>query len=55
MNPFQLLDRRAWRAGCWITQSGIVLCPQHVKAVCTVAQNDAVAATETIIKRMMAR
>ena len=53
MNPVQLLDRRAWRAGCWITPSGIVLCPQHVKAVCTVAQNDAVTVTAVAIQRMM--
>ena len=53
MNPVQLLDRRAWRAGCWITPSGIVLCPQHVKAVCTVAQNDAVTAADAAIQRMM--
>lgn len=53
MNPVQLLDRRAWQAGSWITVSGIVLCPEHVKKVCTVAQNDAVRATDAIIKRVM--
>lgn len=48
-----LLNTRAWRPGTWITVSGIVLCPQHVKAVCTVAQNQAVEATTAAIKRMM--
>lgn len=48
-----VLNTRAWRPGSWITESGIVLCPQHVKAVCTVAQNQAVDATTEIIKRIM--
>jgi len=47
------LNSRAWQPGTWITISGIVLCPQHVAMVCTVAQNDAVAATTAAIKRMM--
>lgn len=47
------LNTRAWRPGSWITVSGIVLCPEHVKAVCTVAQNDAVEATTEIIQKMM--
>lgn len=53
MKTTQLLDQRAWRPGCWITVSGIVLCPQHVKLVCTVAQNDATAAATAIIERML--
>lgn len=55
MRTVQLLDQRAWRPGTWITESGIVLCPEHVKAVCTVAQNDAVTLTAAAIQRMMAR
>lgn len=53
MKTTQLLDQRAWRPGTWITVSGIVLCPQHVAAVCTVAQNDAVRETTAALKRMM--
>jgi hypothetical protein len=53
MRTVQLLDQRAWRPGTWITVSGIVLCPQHVALVCTVAQNDAVRVTQQIIERMM--
>lgn len=47
------LNTRPWQPGTWITVSGIVLCPQHVKAVCTLAQNHAVMATTAAIKRMM--
>lgn len=47
------LNTRAWQPGTWITVSGIVLCPQHVAKVCTVAQNDAVSVTTAAIKRMM--
>lgn len=53
MKTTQLLDQRAWRPGCWITVSGIVLCPQHVKLVCTVAQNDAVRVAQEAIERML--
>lgn len=55
MKPTQQLDQRAWRPGTWITESGIVLCPQHVAMVCTVAQNDAVRETQAAIKRMMSK
>lgn len=53
MRTVQLLDQRAWRPGTWITDTGIVLCAQHVKRVSTIAQNDAVREATAAIKRMM--
>lgn len=53
MKPVLSVHLRAWRANCFIKDSGLVLNEVHVLKVCPLAEAKAALATTRIIERMM--